>query len=201
MSRTDPRVDAYIAAAAPFAQPLLAHLREQVHAACPDVAETIKWGMPFFQLNGKTLAHMAAFKAHCAFGFWKGRGVVGEAASDDAMGQFGRIVSLADLPRPAELQTFIAQAAALMASVAAPVPPAAKKAPRPSAAVPDDLLAALATAPAARATFDSFPPGKRRDYIDWIVEAKRAETRAKRVAQALLWLAEGKARHWKYEAC
>ena len=201
MSQTDPRVDAYIAAAAPFAQPLLTHLREQVHAACPDAVETIKWGMPFFQSNGKILAHMAAFKAHCAFGFWRGRGLVGETASDDAMGQFGRIVSLADLPRPSDLKRLIAQAAALIAKDAPARPPAAKKAPRPSAAVPDVLRAALATAPAARATFEGFPPGKQRDYIDWIVEAKRAETRAKRVAQALLWLAEGKARNWKYEAC
>jgi uncharacterized protein YdeI (YjbR/CyaY-like superfamily) len=201
MNKPDPRIDAYIAAAAPFARPLLTHLRGQVHTACPDAEETIKWGMPFFQLNGKILAHMAAFKAHCGFGFWKGRGVVGAGASDEAMGQFGRIASLADLPDPAELQALIAQAAALILAGASSPPAAVKKAARPAASAPDDLLAALATQPAAQATFDGFPPGKQREYIEWIVEAKRPETRAKRVTQAVEWLAEGKARNWKYEAC
>src|SRR6187402_3013263 len=94
----DPRIDAYIAKSAAFAQPILVRLRELVHAACPDVEESIKWGMPHFLHGGKLLCGMAAFKAHCAFGFWQGRAVLGEEADDAAMGQLGRITTLAQLP-------------------------------------------------------------------------------------------------------
>ncbi len=201
MPTTDPRIDAYIAKAAPFAQPILEKLREQVHKACPEVVETIKWSMPSFTLDGKILAHMAAFKAHCAFGFWQ-REAAGEAGEDkrsEAMGQFGRIEAMADLPGARELQAMIKHAAELIRSGA----PAAreKKPPKPPAVAPADLLAALSAHPAAQKTFDAFPPSKQRDYIEWITEAKQAATREKRLAQAVEWMAEGKSRNWKYENC
>lgn len=199
MSR-DTRIDDYIAKQAPFAQPILTHLRDAVHAACPDAEETIKWSMPAFVYKGRPLAHMAAFKAHATFGFWRGKEVLGETGAErDAMGQFGRIAAIADLPDHATLAALIRKAAAL--TDGGDKPTRAKAAPKASLAAPDDLLAALAANRTAAATFDGFPPGARRDYVEWVVEAKRPETRAKRVTQAVEWLAEGKKRHWKYEKC
>jgi uncharacterized protein YdeI (YjbR/CyaY-like superfamily) len=199
MSR-DPRVDAYIAARADFARPILEHLREAVHAACPEVEETIKWGMPHFTYKGGMFAGMAAFKAHATFGFWRGKEVLGDTGSErDAMGQFGRIASLDDLPERETLHRLIREAAAI--TDAGPAPRKPKHPPKPPPEMPDDLKAALDAAPQAAATFESFPPSGRREYVEWVVEAKRPETRAKRVAQAVEWMAEGKRRHWKYENC
>jgi uncharacterized protein YdeI (YjbR/CyaY-like superfamily) len=197
MSR-DPRVDAYIARQAQFARPILEHLRAAMHAACPEVEESIKWSMPAFLLNGRPLANMAAFKAHASFGFWRGREVVGDQGQEGAMGQFGRLTSLADLPPPETLGALIQAAAAKTAQGAAPRP---RKPPRPELATPEDLRAALDGEPKAAASFEGFPPSCRREYVEWVVEAKRPETRAKRIAQAVEWLAEGKRRNWKYENC
>ena len=128
--RTDPRVDAYIAASAVFAQPLLACLRKTMHTACPAADETIKWGMPFFVYQGRPLVHMAAFKKHCALGFWDGQIVGGEDKRDQAMGQFGRLTKLADLPTAGELKALIKQAMALIDAGVKP-PRARKNGPRP----------------------------------------------------------------------
>jgi uncharacterized protein YdeI (YjbR/CyaY-like superfamily) len=198
MSR-DPRIDAYIAARGDFARPILEHLREAVHAACPEVEETIKWGMPHFTYKGGMFAGMAAFKAHATFGFWRGKEVVGESGGESAMGQFGRIASLADLPDRETLDGLIRKAAALVE--AGPAPRKPKHPPKPAPETPEDLRAALDAEPRAAATFDDFPPSCRREYVEWVVEAKRPETRAKRIAQAVEWMAEGKRRHWKYENC
>lgn len=203
MATTDPRVDAYVAKAAPFARPVLLHLRAVVHAAVPDVEETIKWGFPHFVKDG-IVCSFAAFKEHCAFALWKGRGLLGAEASRDAMGQFGRIASVRDLPPRAELVRLVRKAAAMNAPAARAARPAAprpRKAPRPEAKVPPDLAAALRKDARARATFASFPPSARRDYVEWIVEAKAAETRARRLGQAVAWMAEGKRRNWRYERC
>ena len=199
MSR-DPRVDAYIDRQADFARPILTHLRETVHAACPEVEETIKWGMPSFCYKGKILAGMAAFKAHATFGFWRSSEVLGEAGGErDAMGQFGRLTSVDQLPPPDALRALVQKA---MAAIDAGPPPAKpKKAPKPELPTPDDLRAALDAAPKAAAVFDGFPPSCRREYVEWIVDAKRLETRQKRIAQAVGWMAEGKRRNWKYENC
>lgn len=196
----DQRIYDYIARAAPFAQPILSHLRDAVHAACPAVEETIKWSMPAFVYKGRPLAHMAAFKAHVTFGFWRGKEMVGETGAErDAMGQFGRIASRDDLPGGDVLEQLIRKAASL--TDGGEPPKRAKTQPKSTLATPDDLAGALAANAAAATTFAAFPPGARRDYVDWVVGAKRPETRAKRVAQAVEWLAEGKKRHWKYETC
>jgi len=194
----DPRVDAYIARQAEFARPILDQLRAAMHAACPEVEESIKWSMPAFLLNGRPLANMAAFKAHASFGFWRGRELVGDAVQEGAMGQFGRLMSPADLPPPETLAALIRAAAAKTAEGPAPRP---KKPPKPELPTPDDLRAALDAEPKAAASFDAFPPSCRREYVEWIVEAKRPETRAKRIAQAVEWMADGKRRNWKYENC
>jgi uncharacterized protein YdeI (YjbR/CyaY-like superfamily) len=198
MSR-DPRIDAYIARQADFARPILEHLRSAVHAACPEVEESVKWSMPHFLHKGQMLAGMGAFKAHVTFGFWRGKEVLGETGAErDAMGQFGRLASIDDLPEPPVLEALIRKAMALAEAGPKPRP---KAAPKPAPETPEDLRDALAAAPAARATFEAFPPSCRREYVEWIVEAKRPETRGKRVAQAVEWMAEGKRRNWKYENC
>ena len=203
-SARDARVDAYIADAAPFAHAPLQHIREAMHAALPDVTEAIKWSHPFFLLEGRPFANMAAFKAHCSLGFWKGgRPVAEEAAGerDKAMGQFGRIESLADLPKAAALRKLIVEARAAWAAAIdekASAPPA-PKVRREAPALPDDLAAALGPKSAARKIFDAFTPSQQREYVDWIVEAKREATRASRIAQAVEWIAEGKTRNWKYQ--
>lgn len=195
MSR-DPRVDDYIAKAQPFAQPILTHLRDVIHQACPDAVETIKWGFPHFDYKGKILGGISAFKAHAAFGLWK-LGDKGPSRDEaGGMGHFGKLTSLADLPDDATLTDYILKAMALIESGPAPRP---KKAPRPDLPVPDELIAALEQAPAAQTMFDGFSPSNRRDYCEWIGEAKRPETRAARVAQAIEWIAEGKPRYWKYQ--
>jgi uncharacterized protein YdeI (YjbR/CyaY-like superfamily) len=202
----DPRVDDYIARAAPFAHAPLQHVREAMHAALPEVTEAIKWSHPFFLLDGRPFANMAAFKAHCSLGFWKGGRPVAEAAAGDrdaAMGQFGRIESLADLPKAAPLRKLIVAARdAWLAEqeVKASAPPA-PRAKRAAPALPDDLADALRAQAGARQRFDAFTPGQQHEYVDWIVEARREATRASRVAQAVEWIAEGKTRHWKYQNC
>jgi uncharacterized protein YdeI (YjbR/CyaY-like superfamily) len=198
MPTLDPRVDAYIAQAQPFARPVLERIRADLHAACPELVETVKWSHPSFTLNGKILAGMAAFKAHCSLFFWKREGAApGEHGG--GMGDFGKLAAPEDLPSPAELRRRAKAAAALLRAGAPRA--AAKKAPRAPLVLPDDFAQALAATAAAQAQFEAFPPGKRREYIEWVNEAKRAETRAKRLAQAIEWIAEGKARNWKYEAC
>lgn len=194
----DTRIDSYIAGRAEFAQPILAWLRERVHAACPEAEESIKWSMPAFGYKGNPLANMAAFKAHASFGFWD-RQALATGKEGEAMGQYGRIESLDDLP---SAEIFEGQVRDAVARIDAGQKPArAAKAPKPEAEVPPELAEALAGDAKAAAAFEAFPPGCRREYCEWIAEAKRPETRAKRVAEAVGWIGEGKRRNWKYEAC
>lgn len=197
--KADPRIDAYIAKAAPFAQPILAHVRDRVRALVPDVEETLKWGAPSFVLDGKILLMMAAFKAHAALNFWRGQELRGEQANADAMGQFGKLTAVSDLPPDEELDALILQAAELTRSVPAPRKP--KHAPKPAPALHPEFAAALAAAPKAKEVLDGFPPSAQRDYLEWILEAKQDATRRRRIATAIKWLSEGKRRMWKYESC
>ncbi len=198
MSR-EPRIDDYIAKAQPVARPILERVRERVHAVLPDVEETIKWSMPSYTLGGKIVLITAAFKAHTALNFWRGQELRGDEAEADAMGQFGKIKSLEELPSDAELDRLIRNAAELAKNAPAPRKP--KHEPKPEPAMHPDFEAALAKAPKAKATFDAFAPSCRREYLEWVGEAKRDETRAKRVATTIEWLSEGKKRNWKYENC
>jgi uncharacterized protein YdeI (YjbR/CyaY-like superfamily) len=198
----NPRVDAYIAKKADFARPILEHLRKVVHEAAPGIEETIKWGVPHFEHKGMVCG-MAAFKQHCAFGFWHSKLVLGEEAGDDeaAMGNFGRITKVADLPPKKVIIGYVKKAVALNEAgvkggmAARPKPDPDRKVP-----VPADLAAALKRNAKAKKTFDGFSYSNKKDYVEWITGAKREETRAKRLAQAIEWLAEGKTRHWKYQA-
>lgn len=203
MPKTDPRIDAYIDKAQPFAQPILNHVRALVHNAVPDAEETIKWGMPHFVVNGKNLAGMAAFKAHASFGIWHGlqlaAPVQNEGQKKEGMGSFGKLTSVNDLPNEKELTRHLQKGAELIRSgVKAKTP---QKAPKPMPATPQYLQAALDQNAAAATVWVNFAPSHKREYIDWITEAKRDETRTKRLAQAIEWIAEGKQRNWKYMGC
>ncbi len=199
MPATDPRVDAYIEKSADFAKPILTHLRKLIHKACPDVTEEIKWSMPAFYYKGP-MCNIASFKQHCAFGFWKQSLMENaEFPEKNAMGSFGRIESLKDLPSDKAIIAMIKMAMKLNEDgVKAP-----KKAPaeKKELTVPADLEKALKADKAARATFENFSYSQRKEYIVWIEEAKTQATRDKRLATTLEWLAEGKRRNWKYEKC
>lgn len=202
MSSFDSRIDAYMEKAAPFAQPVLQHLRDLVHKHCPDTVETTKWGMPFFDYNGKSLFHMAAFKQHCACGFWLAplmsdpQGLL-QTTDKNAMGSLGRITSLADLPSDNMMEHFIKESMQLIDSGAKLVKAVPKKVAEPE--VPAYFMEALKKNKKALAVFEKFAPSHRKEYLEWIMDAKREETRNKRIAEAITWIAEGKARHWKYE--
>ena len=199
MGTRDSRVDAYIANAPEFARPILEHLRKIVHNGCPDVSEAIKWGTPFFVREG-LLCNMAAFKAHCSFNFWRGSRIIPKVnRRREAMGQFGRITSVKDLPSEKVLLGYVKEAARLdETGIKGEMKPPKPK-PKPAAVAPGDLIALLKKNEKAAATFERFSPSRRREYIEWITEAKREETRQKRLEQTIAWLAEGKSRNWKYE--
>jgi uncharacterized protein YdeI (YjbR/CyaY-like superfamily) len=194
----DPRIDAYIAKAAPFAQPILEHVRERVHSAVPEAEETMKWSMPSFTLHGRILLNTAAFKAHAVVGFWRGQ-ELGFEGKDEAMGQLGKLTSVDDLPSDRELDAMIRKAAEL--SKSAPAPRKVKHEPKPPAEIHPEFADALKANPKAKEVLEGFSPSARREYVDWIAEAKQDKTRAKRIADAIEWLNEGKRRHWKYENC
>ena len=195
MPKRDPRVDVYIDKAALFARPILKHLRKVVHAGCPDAQETIKWGMPHFDYKG-LLCGMAAFKNHCALWFWNRELVLGKK-SERGMAQFGRIKSIDDLPNEKTLIGYVRKAAALNeAGIKRPVRPGPKKKSPPK--VPDYFKAALARNAKARKTFENFSPSQQEEYVEWLGEAKRDQTRQQRLKMSIFWLAEGKPRNWKY---
>ena len=197
MGTKDPRVDAYIEKAQPFARPILRHLRKVVHTGCPDVEETMKWSFPHFDYKG-IFCGMASFKAHCTFGFWKASLLEGLGGVDkDAMGQFGRISSLADLPSEKKLIALVQQAAKLN-DQGVKAPRMVRKA-RPALTPPDDLLAALKKSKKAQTAWDAFSPSHRREYVEWILDAKQPATRDRRITTTLNWVAEGKGRNWKYQ--
>lgn len=198
MGSRNPGIDAYIARQADFARPILTHLRDAVHAACPAIEESLKWSAPAFSYKGKALAGMAAFKAHAGFGFWQGEAVTGQPPEKGAMGDLGKLTRIEDVPDDATFHAWIERAMALIDEGARPAPAKHARAP---IAMPADFRTALDGTPEAARRFDAFPPGARHEYLDWIVGAKRAETRARRIAEAVGWIAEGKKRHWKYEAC
>jgi len=197
MGKRDLRVDAYISKAADFAKPILNQLREAVHASCPDVEEDMKWSFPHFMYQGM-LCSMASFKEHAAFGFWKGSLIFDdEARSSEAMGQLGRLVKPSDLPPKKVLAGYIKKAMALndQGVKVARVP---KRAAPKAVRVPEDLAAALKKNKKAHATFTGFSPSHKREYIEWITEAKTSGTRARRLETAVEWMGAGKSRNWKY---
>lgn len=186
----DPRVDAYIEKSQDFAQPILRHVRELVHSALPKVAETLKWGVPYFTVAGKNAVGMAAFKHHASVI------ICSDEFAGGGMGNFGKLTSLGDLPNDEVLVARFRESAE-----AAQSPKAAKPRYKPSLEMPDDFAAAISDTAGAQGIFDAFTDAQRRDYIEWIVSAKREATREYRIATAAQWISEGKRRNWKYENC
>jgi hypothetical protein len=204
MGIRDPRIDAYIAKSADFAKPVLKHIRELVHAACPKVEETMKWSLPHFMHKGM-LCSMAAFKHHCSFGFWKGSLIFGKGQGpgnnqDEAMGQFGRISAISDLPKEKVLIGYIKKAVGLN-ETGAKLPPKPKAKERKELIVHAGLMSALKDNKKALTAFENFSYSHKKEYVEWITEAKGEETRKRRLATAIEWMAEGKSRHWKYVKC
>lgn len=192
---TDERITAYIAKAAPFARPIHEHVRTLVHAAVPEATETIKWGMPFFEHQRRPLAMMAAFKGHAGLGIFDGTPM----GKGEGMGQFGKLTDVADLPDDTVLTDRLQAAVTLAAAGKPAMRPRA--APKPALAMPDDLASALAAVPAAKAGFAALTPGAQREYLEWVLGAKQAATRAKRIATTVDQIAEGKKLNWRYENC
>ena len=203
--KTDSRVDDYLGKAPEFARPILTKIRGLIHAGCPDVEETIKWGRPTFVYRGKMLCVLSAFKAHCSLGFWQA-GVAtliaqdGHGRVEDPSGKFERITSLADLPADAALGRYVTEAVRILDGGEPAKPRVASGGKRAEIPVPADFATMLEGHPAAAAVFAAFSPSHRREYLEWIVGAKREETRARRMATALEWLAEGKTKEWKYQS-
>ncbi|MBI1780695.1 MAG: YdeI/OmpD-associated family protein [Sphingobacteriales bacterium] len=202
MATKDKRVDAYIAKSADFAKPILTRLRQLVHKTCPGTEEKMKWSFPHFDYKGEMLCSMAAFKQHCSFGFWKAslmkdKGLMEAAQSEVAMGHLGRITSLKDLPSDKKITAWIKEAMKLNEDGVKVV----KKKPteKKSLVVPDYFTKAVKKNKKAWTTFEAFSPSAKKDYVEWITEAKTEETKEKRLTQAIEWMAEGKRRNWKYE--
>ena len=209
MAQTDPKIDVYIAKAQPFAQPILSHLRRVLHKGCPGVEETIKWSHPFFEHRGAIICHMAVFKSHCSFGFWGEEiGAVlreADAVQEGAMGTLGKISPLKDLPSDKAMLGWIHEARKFIESGNYTSPIAARrkvvKAPKPAPEPPMEFSTALKKNKKATAVFAAFSPSCKREYVEWITDAKRPETREKRIETAVEWIAEGKQRNWKYQNC
>lgn len=195
MGKKDPRMDVYIAKAAPFAQPILKHLRKVIHSASPEISETLKWSSPHFDYKGM-MCGFAVFKEHMRFGFWKQDMVVGQIDNDQW--GFGHIKSLKDLPTDAQLKAYVKKAMKLNDEGVPATHMVNRKQHKPIPA-PADLKTALSKDAKAKAGFEALSPSAQRDYIEWLLEAKTPETRERRLGTAVEWMTEGKRRNWKYE--
>jgi len=201
MPAKDPRIDLYISKSAEFAKPILIHLRELVHTACPDVQETIKWSFASFDYKGP-MCSMASFKQHCAFGFWKAslmkdKSLVSNAESESAMGHYGKITSLKDLPSDKKIIAHIKEAM-MLNEKGIKLPPRKVTMAKKEIVVPAYFLKLLKKNKKAFTTFESFSPSHKREYVEWITEAKTDETKNRRMETAIEWISVGKSRNWKY---
>ena len=203
MGKPNKAIDAYIAKSADFAKPILTHIRELVHKACPDAEEKMKWSFPHFDYKDEMMCSMAAFKQHCAFSFWKASlmkdsSLVDNAKSEVSMGHLGRITSLKELPADKKMIAYIKEAMDLN-DRGIKLPPKVVATEKKELIVPDYFLEALRKNKKAKETFDNYAYSHKKEYLEWITEAKTEATRNKRMETALEWLAEGKSRHWKYK--
>jgi len=202
MGKKEKAIDVYISKSADFAKPILNHIRELVHKTCPDVEEKMKWSFPHFDYKNEMMCSMASFKQHCAFGFWKASlmkdpVLTENAKSESAMGHMGRITSLKDLPPDKKIIGYIKEAMELT-DRGIKLPPKVKS-DKQELVVPEYFLQALSKNKKAKATFERYGYSHKKEYLEWITEAKTESTRNKRLETALEWMAEGKSRHWKYK--
>jgi uncharacterized protein YdeI (YjbR/CyaY-like superfamily) len=198
----NPEFDDYIAKSAEFARPILQKLRKAFHEACPEIEETMKWSAPHFEYKG-IVGSMAAFTQHVSWGFWKAMllkdpNKLFTRVGDTSMGG-SKVTDESQLPPDRVLHAYIREAVALNRDgTKVPKP---KKKPKAELKIPDYFMAALRKNKKALATFDAFSPSNKREYVEWVVDAKQQATRDKRLAQAIEWMAEGKPRNWKYMNC
>jgi uncharacterized protein YdeI (YjbR/CyaY-like superfamily) len=203
MGKKDKRIDDYIQKSADFSKPILKHFRELVHKACPDVEETMKWSFPHFDYKGSMMCSMAAFKKHCAVGFWKAslmsdaKTLVAKAKTEEAMGHMGRITSLKDLPKDSVLIKYINEGMKLN-DKGIKLSPKTKSAVKKEFEIPAYFMNAIKTNKKALKTFEEFNYSNKKEYVEWITEAKMEDTRNTRLTTAIEWMGEGKIRHWKY---
>jgi len=203
MAKKEKQIDAYIAKSADFAKPILNHIRELVHKTCPDVEEKMKWSFPHFDYKGEMMCSMAAFKQHAVFGFWKAAlmkdpVLVENARSEVSMGHLGRLTSLKDLPSDKKMTAWIKEAMQLT-DKGIKLPSKAKSTEKKELVIPDYFIKALSKNKKAKQVFENFAWSHKKEYLEWITEAKTEETRNKRMATALEWIAEGKGKNWKYQ--
>jgi len=203
MGKTDTRLELYISKSAPFAQEILWHLTELVHEVCPDAEETMKWSFPCFMYKGSILCNIAAFKKHCAFGFWleskmkDPKKILSRGKAKNGMGSLGKLTGIKDLPSDKILKDYIKEAMKLIeAGEKLSKKPDDKE--KKTLVIPDYFKKALSKNKNALHTFENFSHANKKEYIVWITEAKRDETRIKRLETAIEWMAEGKIRNWKY---
>ncbi|MEO6730142.1 MAG: YdeI/OmpD-associated family protein [Ferruginibacter sp.] len=204
MGNKEKAIDTYILKSADFAIPILSHLRELVHLTCPDVEEKMKWSFPHFDYKNEMMCSMAAFKQHAVFGFWKASlmkdpVLVENAKSEVAMGHLGRITSLKDLPSDKKMIAWIKEAM-ILNELGIKLPSKAKTTEKKELVVPGYFIKELSKNKKASQTFEEYAYSHKKEYVEWITDAKTEETRNKRMATAIEWLAEGKSRHWKYAA-
>lgn len=203
MQHTDPRIDDYITKSAVFAHEILNYLRNIVHTNCPECTETMKWNFPHFMYKGDILCSMAAFKQHCAFGFWKEKLMIKSSnlltdKGKSAMGDFGKITCLKDLPSKSVLKACIQEAMALNEQ-GIKLPKPVQKIADSAIIIPDDFQNALNKHALAKKNFNAFSNSHKREYINYILEAKREATRLTRIQKSIEMLADGKSHNSKYE--
>jgi uncharacterized protein YdeI (YjbR/CyaY-like superfamily) len=203
MGKKIKEIDAYINKAADFAKPILARIRDLVHAACPDVEEKMKWSFPHFDYKGEMMCSMAAFKQHAVMSFWKAAlmkdpVLVENARSETSMGHLGRMGSIKDLPSDKKMISYIKEAM-MLNDKGIKLPSKAKSTEKKTIVVPDYFIKALKKNKTAWKTFDAFAYSHKKEYVEWITEAKTEETRNKRMTSAIEMIAEGKSKNWKYQ--
>ena len=194
-----PTFDEYINNSEEFARPILIYLRELIHRTCPAITEEIKWNFPCFVYKGSNHVYMAGFKKHATYGFWlakemsdsDGVFVFGEKTG---MGNFGKLTTIEDLPNKEVLRNYLLEAMDLI-DRGVKIHSAKKEIKIKENRA---LLQALETNSSSKIHFQEFPPSQQKDYHEWINEAKTDSTSAKRIAQAIEWISEGKPRNWKY---
>lgn len=204
MSKKDKRIDDYIAKSADFAKPILKHFRELVHKTCPDVEETMKWSFPHFDYKGSMMCSMASFKQHMAINFWKapimkgGEKLVAMAKTEEAMGHLGKIASLKDLPKDTVLAKYIKEAMRLNDEGVKFSYASKASATKTELKIPDYFLKAVSKNKKALKTFEGFSNSNKKEYVNWVVDAKTEATRESRLKTSVEWMSEGKIKNWKY---
>ncbi|SEW41674.1 Uncharacterized conserved protein YdeI, YjbR/CyaY-like superfamily, DUF1801 family [Chryseobacterium wanjuense] len=201
MEKYDTKVDEYIEKSPDFAKPILQYLRETIHEVCPDAEEAIKWKFPTFMYKGKILCSITSFKQYCSMGFWlhgemKTIKELETNAEKSSMFSLGKITKMEDLPAKPLLKKAILEAMELtdMGVTMKKAVPSKTETP-----IPDYFKEVLQHNKKAWEVFEKGSPSFRKEYINWITEAKTEATRNKRMEQAIEWISEGKGRNWKYE--